>query len=110
MPWINKLARLTIIFLVVFMGMLSISNCGKTADQKAYEEILATMSMENAKRFFENYPESRYRDKLIDQITIWCQQENTEECYKMAVNTLPKDHPQYKKIVTHYEKHFGGNK
>ena len=92
------------------MGTLSISNCGKPPDQKAYEEILATMSMEKAKRFFDNYPKSQYRDKLINEIIVWCQQENTDECYKIAIDTLPKDHPQYNKIISYYKKHFGGKK
>jgi len=89
------------------MGLLFISNCDKPSDQKAYDEIHATMSMEKAKRFFDNYPESQYRDKLIDAMIAWCQQENTDECYKTVIGTLPKEHPQYSNIVTYYEKHFG---
>lgn len=110
MLFINKLSRLAIVFLFVFMGTLSVFNCGKPPDQKAYEEILATMSMEKAKRFFVNYPESPYKDKLIHEMIVWCQQENTEESYKMVIDALPKDHPRYNEIMVFYQKHFTGKK
>jgi hypothetical protein len=110
MPCHNKLVRLAIRFIFIFIGLLFIFNCGKPADQKAYEEILATMSMEKAKGFFDNYPESQYRDKLISEIIGWCQNENTDECYKIAIDTLPKDHPQYNKIIIYYNEHFDRGK
>lgn len=80
--------------------------CSKPPDQKAYEEIVATMSMEKAKRFFHNYPKSRYRDKLVNEIIDWCRDEETEEGYKLAIEALPKDHPRHKEVVAYYEKHF----
>jgi hypothetical protein len=96
---------------VLFMVSASIffvAGCGKPPDQKAYEEIVATMSMEKAKSFFDKYPQSPYRDKLADEIMNWCEQEAiTAVCYKMILDTLPKGQPRYKEAAAYYEKHFG---
>ncbi len=68
------------------------------------------MSMEKAKKFFDQYPQSQYRDKLVNEIIAWCAQEDKEECYKLVTETLPKDHPRYKEVIAYYEKHFLGKK
>lgn len=97
-------------FVVVLTSISFILSCSKPSDKKAYEEIVATMSIEKAKRFFRNYPESKYRDRLANEIVGWCKQEETEECYKMILETLPKDHPRFKEVADYYEKHFGYKK
>ncbi len=102
---------INIVLLFTLLVSLSlISGCGKPSDQKAYEEVVATMSMEKAKRFFDSYPKSRYRDRLVNEIIEWCKQEETKECYKLIVDTLPKDHPQYQGVVAYYESKFGEKK
>ena len=98
--------RLTIIFTLILLSISSLSSCAKPPDQKAYEEIVATMSMEKAKNFFDTYLQSRYRDKLFNEIIEWCKQEETESCYRLAIEVLPKDHIRHKEIVAYYEKHF----
>jgi hypothetical protein len=67
-------------------------------------------SMEKAKRFFDNYPQSQYRDKLVNEIIDWCKHEETEEGYKLALEALPKNHLRYKEVVAYYEKHFVNKK
>ena len=94
------------VLLMILGNILFIAGCGKPPDQKAYEEVIATMSMDKARGFFDKYPQSRYRDKLADEIIGWCEQENTEDCYKLILETLPGEHPRYKEIVAYYEKHF----
>lgn len=105
-----KVIKLLAIFILVLVSISFISSCSKPPDQKAYEDIVATMSMEKAKRFFENYPESQYRDRLVNEIIGWCKHEETWECYKLILDTLPKDHPRYKEVVAYYENHFGDKK
>jgi hypothetical protein len=90
--------------------MLFLSSCGKLADQKAYEDIIATKSMEKAKRFFDSYPQSQYKDKLVNEIAEWCREEGTESCYRMAIEVLPKDHSRHRELVIYYEKHLSGKK
>ncbi|MBI5058088.1 MAG: hypothetical protein HZB61_15870 [Nitrospirae bacterium] len=102
--------RLLAIFILLAISILFVSGCSKHNDKKDYEEIVATMSMERAKRFFDNYPESQYRDKLVNEIIGWCKHDETEACYKMIIDVLPKNHSRYKEVVDYYETHFGKKK
>lgn len=78
----------------------------KPADQKAYNEVIATMSMDKAKRFFHSYSDSHYRDELANQIIKWCEQENTEESYRMVLETIPKSHVKYQELQDYYNTYF----
>lgn len=93
-----------IVFTVFFLGFRN------TSDKKAYEATLNTMSMNKAKRFFARYPQSKYKDQLITKITGWCKHENTEECYRMILDTIPKNDKQFEPLLFYYEKHFFKNK
>jgi len=99
------LRRLMAIHLLVLISMFFLS-CGKPSDQKTYEEVVATMSMEKAKKFFTDYPQSQYRERLVNEIMEWCRYEETEEGYRLAIDALPEDHPRFKEFVAYYEKHF----
>jgi hypothetical protein len=90
--------------------MASIPMCTQLPDQKAYEEVVATMSMEKARKFFHDYSQSRYRDKLINEIIEWCKEEGTENCYRMAIDVLPKEDSRRKELITYYEKHFANKR
>lgn len=93
--------------IVLLGGILSCLGCDNSSDQKAYEQVVATMSMEKAKRFFESYPRSRYRDRLIEEIIRWCRREDTEECYRLLIQTLPQDHHLYQEVAAGYKRRFG---
>lgn len=96
--------------ILMLVSILSFPGCDKSPDQKAYEEVVATMSMEKAKRFFDNYPRSQSRDRLIEDIREWCRREETKECYQLIIQTLPRDHRLYPEVVAFYEKRFGAKK
>lgn len=100
------LILLTVIFLFIFY--CSIVN--KSSDQKAYNEVIATMSMEKANQFFRDYPDSRLKDILVDQIVEWCKQEKTEECYRMILEAIPKDHATYRALQIYYNEQFKSDK
>ena len=94
------------IFIIVLAALFFILRDGKPSDQQAYEEVVATMSMEKAKRFFDEYPHSEFRDKLIGEIIGWCKKEETEECYRMILDAIPKDHVRYREVSSYYEKQY----
>jgi hypothetical protein len=89
---------------------IALASCsGKPADQKMYEEIIATMSAEKAKKFFYSFPQSPYRDRLVNEMIDWCKEEKTKECYKLILEALPKEHPKYGATVSYYQGQFGKN-
>lgn len=99
--------RALILSAIVLINIALSSSCGKPADQKMYEEVIATMSAEKAKKFFNNFPQSKYRDRLVNEMIGWCKEEKTKECYELILEALPKEHPGYGEMISYYQEHFG---
>ncbi len=98
--------RIWLLPAVILLSAAFSSCTGKAADQKMYEEIMATMSAEKAKKFFQEFPQSRYRERLVQEMIGWCRQEKSKECYELILDALPKDHSQYGEIRSYYQEHF----
>lgn len=92
---------------IITIAFSLILGCSKPSDQKAYEEVLATMSMDKAKIFFEKYPKSKYRDKLADFMINWANKEGNEESHKLILYALPRDHPKYNLLLEYCKKNWG---
>ncbi|MGH7407873.1 MAG: hypothetical protein ACREKF_07700 [Candidatus Methylomirabilales bacterium] len=83
---------------------------GKPSDRAAYDEVVVSMSLEKATRFFATYPDSPYADQLVTDLIGWCRQErgNPVDCYRMILGAVPRDHPRYGEALGAYEGALGG--
>ncbi len=99
----------TRLLLAAVLGFCAIlSACGKSPDRRAYDDAVATMSLQRARQFFERYPDSPYRDRLVDDVIGWCRREEAAECWKMIRDVVPADHPRYPEVAAECRRHFGG--
>jgi hypothetical protein len=109
MSFSSKRSRTIIYALLVLLvsaGILIFQVRHKPSDKKAYEEVVATMSINKAKLFFADYPQSPYREKLVDNLIEWCRMEKTKECYQMILECLPRESRPYQEVESYYKTHF----
>ena len=86
----SKKQRIVVILSLILLLLLIViifSVMDKPSDFVVYNEIIATMSMDKAKQFFDDFPNSPYKDILVNELMKWCEQEKTEETYKLILAT-----------------------
>lgn len=109
-PWCTVTRQQIIVILIAAVVAVAVAVSwylirARPSDRAAYDEVVFSMSLEKATRFFGTFPDSPYADRLVTDLIGWCREEraNPVNCYRMVLEAVPRDHPGYREAVGAYE-------
>ena len=74
--------------------LLALAGCGPATEEAAFEDAVASMSIEKTADFLARYPDGPRADELLRHLQAWCRDEPSRELREAAAAVLPATDPR----------------
>ena len=81
--------------------LLLLSACGPATEEEAFDEVISSMSIDEAGRFLERYPGGARADELVRHLREWCLDEPSPELREAVAAALPPSDPRSAELRRH---------
>jgi len=88
--------------MLVFV-VLCVVACGRSSEERAYDEVRSTASLSKLREFFAEFPKSELGPPLAREAVTWCRRDPVEGCLEAIRNALPLPDPRYAELIRSLE-------